>query len=130
MTTTQTILLGVGAIVMTAGSLALVAFVLVRLPADYFVYPRHRTSHGRHPVARVLAFIGKNLLGLVLVAVGIVLALPMVPGSGILTIFLGVMLLSFPGKYRLERALLRRRLVNRGINRIRSKFGKPELLIP
>ena len=131
MTTTEKVLLAAGiSVVTTVASLALVTFVLLRLPADYFVDPKRRTVSTRHPVARTLAVIGKNLLGLLLVVVGVILAMPMVPGSGILTIFLGVMLLDFPGKYRLERALLRRPLVNRGINKIRAKFGKPALQIP
>ena len=130
MTTTQKILLAAGiSVVTTIASLALVAFVIVRLPKDYFVDPRHRTVHPKHPVLRVLRIVGKNLLGFVLVVLGIIMSLPMVPGSGILTIFLGVMLLDFPGKYRLERALLRRPIVLNGINRIRKRFGKEPLQV-
>jgi hypothetical protein len=39
---------------------------------------------------------------------GIILALPGVPGQGILTVLIGVMLLEFPGKRRLERAIVGR----------------------
>ena len=39
----------------------------------------------------------KNLLGVLLVILGGIMTLPGVPGPGILTILLGVMLLNFPG---------------------------------
>ena len=41
--------------------------------------------------------IGKNMAGVLLVVLGILLSLPGVPGQGILTILLGIMLLDFPG---------------------------------
>ncbi len=131
MTTTEKVLLAAGiSVATTVVSLAVVTVVLIRLPATYFVDPRHRTIQTRHPAVRILGVLAKNLLGLALVALGIILMVPGVPGQGLLTVFLGVMLLDFPGKYRLERWLLRRPLVNRGINRLRAKFGKPDLQIP
>jgi len=54
----------------------------------------------------------------VLVVLGIIMALPGVPGPGILTIVLGVMLLNFPGKRRLERWLIRRPMVLSAMNRL------------
>src|SRR2546423_79097 len=68
------------------GSIAVVTFVLVKLPTNYF-----HSSHAReflverHPVLRALAVFAKNLLGLVLVAAGVVMSLPGVPGQGVLT---------------------------------------------
>jgi hypothetical protein len=127
-TTTQKILLAAGiSVVTTVLSLALVVVVVVKLPADYFVDPKRRHPLPDHPVMRVIRIVGKNLLGIVLVAVGIVMALPMVPGSGILTIFLGILLLDFPGKYRLERAMLRRPRILNALNGIRKRYGKEPL---
>jgi hypothetical protein len=59
----------------------------------------------------------------------VLLSLPGVPGQGILTILIGVMLLDFPGKRRLERWLVRRPAVFKGINRIRARFDKPPLVL-
>ena len=75
----------------------------------------------------VVEVIGKNLLGFLLVALGIVLSIPGVPGQGLLTILLGVMLLDFPGKLTLERKLLSRPEVVRTINKLRGRFEKPPL---
>ena len=128
MTTAQQILL-LGAISIGSAvvSLALVTAVLVRLPKDYFVDTKSRTLHTHHPIVRIVLTILKNLLGLVLVVGGIILSLPGVPGQGCLTIFLGIMLLDFPGKYPLERAILRRPAILGTINRVRAKFQKEPL---
>jgi hypothetical protein len=109
-------------------NLAIVSFILVKLPADHFNQNRKRKfMAGSHPALRVLATIGKNLGGVLLVALGVVLSLPGVPGQGLLTILLGVMLLDFPGKHRLEQKLLSRPSVVNAINGLRGRFGKPPL---
>lgn len=117
-------------VVTFVGSLLVVTYVLVRLPANYF-----HSSHGRefltesHPVLRALAVFAKNLLGLVLVGAGIVMSLPGVPGQGVLTILLGIMLLDFPGKRSLEARIVSRPRVFRAINALRARFDKPPLLL-
>ena len=105
----------------------MVTIVLVRLPKDYFVDAKSRTLHTLHPAARIVLTILKNLLGLMLVMGGIILSIPGVPGQGFLTIFLGIMLLDFPGKYPLERAILRRPAILGAINRIRARFQREPL---
>ena len=110
-------------------SLAGVAIFLARLPPDYFVNPEtRRAAHDRHPVLHVLAVVGRNLLGYFLILLGIALSLPGIPGQGLLTVLIGVMLIDFPGKHRAERWLLSRRGVLTGVNRVRAKFGKPPLV--
>lgn len=110
------------------GSLGLVSFILVKLPRDYFCshYDRQIWS-GRAPALRITAAIAKNLLGIILIMAGIVMTLPGVPGQGLLTILLGIMLVDFPGKDRLERKLLYRPAVRNSIDKLRARFGKPPL---
>lgn len=110
------------------GSLAFTAVVIVQMPANYFQYSKriHILAKG-HPVVWWLGHIAKNLLGLLLIVLGIVLSLPGIPGQGLLTILIGVMLLDFPGKRRLERSLVRRPAIHSTINRLRARFGKPPL---
>jgi hypothetical protein len=43
----------------------------------------------------------------------------LLPGQGVLTILIGIVLLDFPGKYRLERWAVRHRPVYRSINWLR-----------
>jgi hypothetical protein len=71
--------------------------------------------------------VGKNIGGILLVALGIVLSLPGVPGQGLLTVLLGIMLLDFPGKHRLEQKLLSRPSIVNAINKLRARFDKKPL---
>ena len=57
------------------------------------------------------------------------MSVPGVPGQGILTILLGVMLLDLPGKRRVEQRILRQPKVLEKINKLRNKFSKPPLLL-
>ena len=68
-------------------------------------------------------------LGLLLIVVGVILSIPGVPGQGLLTIVVGVMLLDIPGKHRLVRAVVRRKGVLKNLNRLRASFGRPPLVI-
>jgi hypothetical protein len=72
---------------------------------------------------------GKNVLGVILVIVGIILSLPGVPGQGLLTILLGLMLLDLPGKRRLEQRLVRRPSLLRVINGLRVRYGRAPLIL-
>ncbi len=117
-------------VVTFVGSLAVVTLVLVKLPPNYF-----HSSHARefltdrHRAIRWMGIAVKNLLGLVLVVLGIIMSLPGVPGQGILTILLGIMLLDFPGKRALELKLVSRPKVLQTINQLRRKFDKPPLVL-
>jgi hypothetical protein len=109
-------------------NLAIVSFILVKIPADHFSN-KNPTKFwaGPHPFPRAAAIIGKNILGVFLILLGIVLSIPGVPGQGLLTILLGVMLVDFPGRRKLEQKLLSRPGIVKSINRLRGKFGKPPL---
>jgi hypothetical protein len=108
------------------GSIAFVTWVLVQMPTTYFQKGhQHIFWAERHPVLRWTGHIAKNLAGVLLVAIGIILSLPGVPGQGVLTILIGIMLLDFPGKRWLERKLVSRPVVFRAVNRLRHRWGKP-----
>jgi hypothetical protein len=115
-------------VVSFALSLAIVSLILVKIPPDYFKEDRpNKFWSGQHQAIRLLGLIGKNLLGIVLVALGIVMSVPGVPGQGILTILLGIMLLDIPGRQKLERKIVSQPRVLKSINKLRHRFGKPEL---
>jgi hypothetical protein len=109
-------------------NLVIVSFILVKLPADYFSQKYEKKFWaGSHFALRVAAIIGKNILGVLLIALGVVLSLPGIPGQGLLTILLGIMLVDFPGRRTLEQKLLRRPGIINSINKLRARFGKPPL---
>ena len=123
----------IGALIFIASfllNLAIVSVILVKLPADHFSKDRKtKFWAGPNPALHAAKVIGKNLLGVFLVALGIVLSLPGVPGQGLLTILLGIMLLDFPGRERLEQKLLSKPAIVNTINRLRERFGKPPLVL-
>jgi hypothetical protein len=108
---------------------ALILCVLIMLPADLFdQVPSSRCAEGQQPV-RWARLIGKKLLGVVLVLIGVVLSLPGVPGPGLLLVLIGLTLLGLPGKQRLQRALAERTRVLRAINSLRKRCGKAPLVL-
>src|SRR6185503_19212328 len=108
-------------------NLGIVSVVLVKLPKDHFRSDKSNRVTGSNATIRVLKVIGKNVAGWLLIALGIVLSLPGVPGQGLLTVLLGLMLVDFRGKDRLEQKLLSRPGIINTINRLRGRFGKPAL---
>ena len=129
--TLRGVLMGVGIFLITfAANLILVSVILVKIPADYFKESRNNTFlKGHSRVVRVMAIIGKNLAGVLLVVLGVLLSLPGVPGQGVLTILLGVMLLDFPGRRRFERWIVSRPKVFKAINKLRHRFNKQPLVL-
>lgn len=121
----------IGALIFTGTfliNLAAVSLILVKIPANHFSKTREtKFWSGPHPLLHAAGVVGKNIGGALLVALGIVLSIPGVPGQGLLTILLGIMLLDFPGKHRLEQKLLSRPSVVNAINRLRARFNKKPL---
>lgn len=109
--------------ILFVGCLFVVPWLATQIPADYFV-SSHRPKlpfADRHPVLRWTGLILKNFTGGVLVLAGI--AMLVLPGQGILTVMMGVLLMDFPGKHRLERRVIRVKPVLRSINWLRHRSG-------
>jgi hypothetical protein len=114
-----------------AASLGAATCVLVYLPEDYLDRPEiPPLLPGRPRWMQTAARIGKNLLGAGLVATGAVLAVPGVPGSGMMTLLIGLILLDIPGKRPIERRILGSRRVLGPVNWVRARFGRAPLRIP
>ncbi len=123
------VLFGVGTFLFsfTISALA-VGIVMVKIPANYF------SSHyvqdfmpGKPWLVRWGATILKNLLGVFLILLGLVLSLPGVPGQGILTILLGLIMMDIPGKRPLEARIIKRPAVLSAVNKLRARYNKPPL---
>lgn len=110
--------------------LTIAAMMVLRLPPDYFTHTRRDPvyRHGTHPLVGWSMVLLKNLSGLVLVTLGIVMLFT--PGQGLLTLIVGLMLLNFPGKYRLERRLVRLGPVIPALNWLSARWGRPPLMEP
>lgn len=108
------------------------AFVFaIMMPADHFIRPRLQTDlSSRRPVFRILARVVKNIAGAVLFVAGIAMAVPMVPGPGLLFVLLGMSLMDVPGKRAMARYIISRPLVLRPINALRARWSRPPLQMP
>ena len=103
----------------------LLPLIVIRLPSNYFT----RRPGARRVLPRskgnIFWHLFKNLVGGVFVLAGI--AMLVLPGQGLLTILIGVLMLDFPGKYRLERWFVQRRGIRNSMNRLRARFDRPPL---
>jgi hypothetical protein len=115
-------------VVFFVGSLVAIPFILVRLPTDFFDtrVPR-RWMEEQHPILRLLGLLAKNVVGAIFLFAGFLMLF--LPGQGILTMLIGVTMLDFPGKRKLEAKMIGQPTVLNAINSMRQKFGKPPLTI-
>jgi hypothetical protein len=129
--TWEKVLLTIGLFVVSfVISTGVVAIVLVKLPANYF-----SATHAREFLpnsswhVRWGALIVKNIIGVLLILIGIVMSLPGVPGPGVVTILLGLVMMDIPGKRPLEARIIQRPAVLKAINSIRARYKKPPLIL-
>ena len=108
------------------GSILFCTLVIAYLPPDYFV-PNRRISRIKQPILRIGLQCLKNLFAVVLVIVGLI-QIPL-PGQGVLTILIGVIISDIPGKRGLERRIIRSPAVLATANGIRSRFKRPLLVL-
>lgn len=120
-------ILAIFSVVTFIGSLIAVPWLVVRLPEDYFVTPRRQSwvVASGHPLVHWLTLIAKNALGCLLLGAGV--SMLVLPGQGLLTIVVGLLLIDFPGKYRLERWIVSRPAILRSLNWLRARRGHPPL---
>ncbi|MDA0587691.1 MAG: hypothetical protein O2820_05240 [Planctomycetota bacterium] len=116
-----------GSVVMLVLGALFAPAVIARIPADYFVRETRVETRSWH-ILRIVTRIGKNLLGVLLLVAGILMLI--LPGQGILTIFAALMLLEFPGKRRLELAIIRQRIVLKAVQWLRQRAGRDPLEMP
>ncbi len=129
--TLDRVLIGVGLFLFSLTiSFVSIAIVLVKIPANYF------SSHYKQDflpdsswAVRWGAVILKNILGVMLVILGLLLSLPGVPGQGLLTILLGLIMIDIPGKRPLEAKIIKRPTILTAANKLRARYNKEPLLL-
>lgn len=105
--------------------------VVISIPPDHFSSKRTQPEQwwDADPLLRATVLALKNILGVILAILGFIMALPLVPGPGLVFILIGVSLIDFPGKKKAERRLLAIASVSRVLNEIRARFGRPPLVL-
>lgn len=125
------VLLGVGLFLLSLTiSFVSIAVVIVKIPANYF------SSHYKQDflpnsswAVRWGAVILKNILGVMLVILGLLLSLPGVPGQGLLTILLGLIMIDIPGKRPIEAKIIKRPTILAAANKLRAKYNREPLML-
>jgi hypothetical protein len=110
------------------GTLIAIPFILVRLPADYFdVRVPRPWMENHHPILRLIGHLVKNVVGAIFLFAGFLMLF--LPGQGILTMLIGISMLDFPGKRKVEARLIGQPTVLNAINAMRQKFDRPPLIL-
>ena len=106
-------------------TLLLTPYLLSLIPTDYFS-PEHVHQVKTRTLFSLFKTIVKSVLGLFLILAGIIMLVT--PGQGIISILLGLFLMEFPGKRKLEFKLINHNPTYKALNWLRSKAGKPPLI--
>ena len=86
-----------------------------------------RVIQSRSRLMRGFSHDVKNAIGAIFLFAGFLMLF--LPGQGVLTMLIGISMLDFPGKRRVEATLIGQPTVLSVINGMRGKFGKPPLII-
>lgn len=106
-------------------SLASIKWLVALIPEDYFINDKTSKMDSSKPVIWYLVLILKNIIGYSLILGGIMMLI--LPGQGLFTIIIGLMLSNYPGKYFIERRFIAIPSILKTINWLREKSNKPPL---
>jgi len=114
--------------IMCVGSILMLPWLVCKIPERYFLDQPLKSNPTLSPLARGVRRFIKNISGFFLVFAGIIMLF--VPGQGLLTMLIGVMLIDFPGKQWVEKKLIGVKSIQNTLNWIRKKKGVKALKFP
>lgn len=122
--------LGIFSVISFFTAVIAVPWAVARMEKDYFMpeRDRSRTFADMHPALRWTGLVAKNLIGGLLVLLGLVFMVT--PGQGLLTVLVGLVLMNFPGKHALELWIIRFPMVLKAVNWLRLRAGREPLEVP
>ena len=109
-------------------SLASLPWLVAKIPEDYFLHRKRKNTLPLTTAAFVRYLflrLARNLVGLILLAGGFLMLF--IPGQGILTMVMGLILIDYPGKYSVEKTIIGYPAVFKGLNWLRARVHKPPL---
>jgi len=108
----------------------LIPYIILKIPHDYFSYSSKKEyfSRKRDIAVYYMKMALRNIAALFLFFLGIFLLIT--PGQGLLTILLSFLLADIPGKYKIEKYLIKNKKIYNLLNRFRRKHGKKSFILP
>ncbi len=119
-------LLSISGLTMAIVSVIALPWVVVRMPADYFVTAR-KTKQDRSPLGWLIWLL-RNSLAVVLLIVGLLMLV--LPGQGLLMILIALGVSTSRHKYSFERSIISRKTVFKTVNWIRKRFQRSPIIYP
>ena len=120
-------LLSVISFVIFIFSLLSIKWLVSLIPSDYFVEKKPSKFKSKFPFIWLISMIVKNLIGYVLIVGGILMLV--LPGQGLFTIFIGLIMSNYPGKYFIERKFIAIPSVLKTINWLRKRSNQEPLKV-
>jgi|TARA_Y200000002_G_scaffold95517_1_gene77161 hypothetical protein len=108
-------------------SLISIKWLAAQIPTNYFIDRDDSEFKKTYRFLWLISIIIKNLIGYTLIFGGVLMLV--LPGQGLFTIFIGLILSNYPGKYRLERKLIAIPSILKTVNWLRKKSNKDPLEI-
>ncbi len=108
-------------------SLLSIKWLVALIPEDYFVTKRVTKIRSQNPLIWYLILILKNIVGYSLILGGVIMLV--LPGQGLFTMIIGLMLSNYPGKYIIEKKFIAIPTILKSINWLRRKSNKPPLKV-
>ncbi len=112
---------GIVSFVVFVASLLLTPLLLGKIPQDYFIHTNQHKVEIEH-LGHLIIVVIRTLIGFVLLIAGIIMLVT--PGQGIISILLGLFLMEFPGKRKLELKFIKHNPTFKALNWLRNKAGK------
>ncbi len=108
-------------------SLISIKWLVALIPTNYFIKKNMVKSKKSYSFIWLISIILKNLIGYTLILGGLLMLV--LPGQGLFTILMGLVLSNYPGKYNIERRFISIPSVLKTVNWLRKKSNKPPLEI-
>ena len=108
-------------------SLLSIKWLVSLIPEDYFINKKDSKIKKSNIFIWYIVLIFKNLIGYSLILGGIMMLV--LPGQGLFTIIIGLMMSNYPGKYSLEKKFIAIPTILKSINWLRRKSNKPPIRI-
>ena len=108
-------------------SLLSIKWLVSLIPEDYFINKTDSKIKTNNIFIWYIVLIFKNLIGYSLILGGIMMLV--LPGQGLFTIIIGLMMSNYPGKYSIEKKFIAIPTILKSINWLRRKSNKPPIRI-